>query len=555
MTTIVQAHTAFRWTAVLAAVLTLEAVLPGLGAETKAGKKAPAEKPAEQPAKKPRVKVTISKETTYVTGPLRKDGYVDYVAALNERCGRGVTPENNAAMLFWKAAGPAEIPKANRERFFKMLGTPPLPEQGDYFVPLDAYVKRLQDAGKLPASQPGKEAMEAFSKQESQAMERPWSRKEFPVLADWLAANEKPLAILAEACKCPRCYEPATCEDMIAPIGDFSPALEQHREFARVLLRRAMLRLGEGTVDEAWEDLLNCHRLARLVGQRPMLIDALVAVAIDGMACSGDRVFLQHARLRAAQAVKLRNDLARLPTLVNMADTFDVGERFVLLDCMSTAARKGLVSVMESLNNGKPVETTMPLANLTDSVMIDWNVVLRTANPWYDRMAAAYRKPTQAERKAAIRKIDEEALQFAVAARDMRSLAWSALANPRRATSQQLGRVLVSVFLPAISAVADADDRAVMRFDLVKLAFALAAYRADHGAYPAKLTDLVPKYVAQVPKDIFVDADLHYRRKGDGYLLYSVGANGKDDGGRGYEDQTVDEPCDDLVVRMPGAGK
>jgi len=38
-------------------------------------------------------------------------------------------------------------------------------------------------------------------------------------------------------------------------------------------------------------------------------------------------------------------------------------------------------------------------------------------------------------------------------------------------------------------------------------------------------------------------------------LLYSVGANGKDDGGKGYEDQTVDEPCDDLVVRMRGAGK
>ena len=41
----------------------------------------------------------------------------------------------------------------------------------------------------------------------------------------------------------------------------------------------------------------------------------------------------------------------------------------------------------------------------------------------------------------------------------------------------------------------------------------------------------------KIPKDIFNDdADLHYMRKGDGYLLYSVGANGKDDGGKGYED-------------------
>jgi hypothetical protein len=33
-----------------------------------------------------------------------------------------------------------------------------------------------------------------------------------------------------------------------------------------------------------------------------------------------------------------------------------------------------------------------------------------------------------------------------------------------------------------------------------------------------------------------------------GYLLYSVGVNRKDEGGRGYED---DPPGDDLTVRMP----
>ena len=58
---------------------------------------------------KPHVAITISKETTYITGPLRKDGYVDYVAALNQRFRAGVTPENNAAVPFLKAMGPGEI--------------------------------------------------------------------------------------------------------------------------------------------------------------------------------------------------------------------------------------------------------------------------------------------------------------------------------------------------------------------------------------------------------------------------------------------------------------
>src|SRR5258708_3874889 len=38
-------------------------------------------------------KFTIGKETTYFEGPVDKDGYIDYVAALNERLRKGVTPE------------------------------------------------------------------------------------------------------------------------------------------------------------------------------------------------------------------------------------------------------------------------------------------------------------------------------------------------------------------------------------------------------------------------------------------------------------------------------
>ena len=90
-----------------------------------------------------------------------------------------------------------------------------------------------------------------------------------------------------------------------------------------------------------------------------------------------------------------------------------------------------------------------------------------------------------------------------------------------------------------------------MRLRLTKLAFALVEYRADHGRYPAKLADLVPKYVKRVPKDIFNnDGDLHYSRKDGGCLLYSVGSNGKDDGGKSYDDRKNNEDWDDLTVRM-----
>ena len=55
---------------------------------------------------KPTPKFPLGKETTYVTGPLDKEGYVDYQAALNDRLSKGVSPDRNANVLLWKALGP-----------------------------------------------------------------------------------------------------------------------------------------------------------------------------------------------------------------------------------------------------------------------------------------------------------------------------------------------------------------------------------------------------------------------------------------------------------------
>ena len=114
-------------------------------------KPGPAAKVGQQPAEKPHVAITISKETTYITGPLRKDGYVDYVAALDERFREGVTPENNAAVPFLKAMGPGIIDAKCRDEYFRRLGIPPLPEKGDYYVAPNEYAHRQEHSGKSPA--------------------------------------------------------------------------------------------------------------------------------------------------------------------------------------------------------------------------------------------------------------------------------------------------------------------------------------------------------------------------------------------------------------------
>ena len=116
-----------------------------------------------------RVMVTVSKETTYITGPLRKDGYPDYVAALNERLSKGVTPENNFAGPFWKAVGPSAIDKAKRDAYFKLLGISSLPTDGDYFLPFSNYVDQQRQAARTAGRELNTEEIDAATKFKSPA--------------------------------------------------------------------------------------------------------------------------------------------------------------------------------------------------------------------------------------------------------------------------------------------------------------------------------------------------------------------------------------------------
>ena len=190
------------------------------------------------------------------------------------------------------------------------------------------------DAAKLLAAQgSGGVGMSLIADQYyNKAMERPWSRKEFPAVADWLAANEKPLALLTEATKRPHRYDPLLTSggETGLLIAGLLPAVQQSREAARAFNARAMLRIGEGDLDGAWQDILACHRLARLEAQGYTLVEMLVAITIDGIAATGDEALLRHPKLSAAQIAKMRADLAKLPPMATMADKIDIGERFTV---------------------------------------------------------------------------------------------------------------------------------------------------------------------------------------------------------------------------------
>ncbi len=69
-------------------------------------------------------------------------------------------------------------------------------------------------------------------------------------------------------------------------------------------------------------------------------------------------------------------------------------------------------------------------------------------------------------------------------------------------------------------------------FLAARTGLACRLYKSRNGSYPESLEALVPGILAEVPIDPFTGKPFVYRREGEGFIVYSLGSNEKDDGGR-----------------------
>ena len=497
-----------------------------------------------------KVKITISRETSYVDGPVNPDGTINYVAALNASLSKGVTRDNNAAVGLLQALG-ARRSKA-RGWIATLLEMPSPPDDRDYFVGFRLYA---QDQIESTAGQSDEERVEQFVEQRDQAMKAPWSAEQYPVTAGWLRANEKALAMVVSATKLPMYYMPLISDSDPPLLIDVDfPLLGALKEPARALVARAMARVATGDVDAARADLLAVHRLARLVGQRGTVVCRLVGVAIEIIACDGDCALAASGKLSAPQLKAHLADLQSLPPSWPMWEAVDRAERFFALDAVMMCARIGVPEATRKLAN---FGISLGRVKFYD-IPVDWDVVLRTFNSWYTRGVLAQRKPNAKERKAADRAVQRDAKElflwhanrFSEEMKNLMADDTSQDDSRRARISQAVGKALLTGFAISLGRATELHEEGIMRGDLAELALALAAHRSERGVYPAQLADLAPVYVKAVPNDCFSDKPLRYARATDGgagYVLYSVGTNQKDDGGKGCD---VGENVDDIVVRV-----
>ncbi len=495
----------------------------------------------KQPAP-PKPKLPLGKDTTFVTGPLDKHGYIDYEAALNAELSKNVSRDNNAMVLLMEVLGPAPeggdgLPPA----YFKWLDIPPLPPQGDYFISQHKYVHdQLGITG---------DKLEALYEVRYQLSQRPWKADDCPPLAEWLKANEKHLAKVAQAVRRPEYFNPLVTHRLEGEssnlIGALLPSVQKCRELSLALTMRAMLNLQAQKFDRAWDDILTSYRLGRLISRGATLLESLVGYGICLTAANATITFIEHANLEAQQALAHLRELQQLPPFPSLAEKIDLSERMIGLDSLQMIRRGGPGALKGVVGE---IEQPMPDA-MKALESLDWAVTMQTVNKWYDRLAAALRQKDRAAREKEFQKIEDDFQTIKKELANEEKIK-QRLDGPEAGpvVAKSIANTLMSLLAPAIRKLSAAQERALQVADNVLIAFALAAYQKDHGKYPERLTDLAPTYLPQVPKDLFSDQPLIYRRTAQGYLLYSVGPNGQDDGGQSFAD---DPPGDDLRVQIP----
>lgn len=489
-----------------------------------------------------------------------QEGSFDYAAALNAVLGRGVTPQNNAAVLIWQAIGPTPA-RGNPlpVEFFQYLGIPRPVASHEDFINSDRYFSEVL---RLP-----EKAVQQLQEQLHLLMSLPWKEREAPELAAWLNRNEKALELIRRATERPHYFTPAyRLNDDGTTISLFNNLFPQGlamRDVIRALDLRAMRKLGDGDVAGAWQDLLTTYRLCRLL-KRGTSIEVIIGAAGERITFRTAKAFLEHASLTPRQLAQCLEQLRQLPESPSFFAHVMLCEMAGILDYIQHKAPKNYVEAIGGIREffaspPPPLPRRLEDLPITQEGWINlqreiithhlrWSDYFRQHRASrYDPQALEALDPSPQAVEELRRQIEHEINM----GRNKDGSDADQVVRLQLLASRYTAWVIVSDTKKYLPHWDEIYWHCRQCMELLQVAFALELYRCEQGRYPEKLSQLADKYLSEVPPDRFRDHPLLYHVSPEFVLVYSVGRNGRDDAARSRLDDPNNDPgADDIVIRL-----
>ena len=491
-------------------------------------------------------KLIISRATTYITSPLEKYGLPDYKLALQQYLMRGVTAENNAAVpaieiamqgfhASWDDGKWIDYHALGAEQL-KFLGVPLPHLKIPRIHSIDLFFKQHAPQGFALPSEKSLAMVDtppytiALSVEEGYAADFPWRSSQCFLLWAAMDRNKGAFAVMRRGLRLKRFYLPnGDGPHPKWPLSCNLPLAAVMRPLGRYILLRSTLDLGRRHVRQAWRGAVALYRLGALVRQLPDPAGAAISGVLLSESLCVDRVLLGQLATRPHLLALVWKSIRAMPLPRPVTREYLLAWRMRALGELCRIYRE-TGNLPDSRKHAvfkiDPLDLFQLVNHPPHSINFNWQ--FRRLNATFDRLRAQLQAPVGSKRGKKLRKWinARTSAQFELDNRENNQLP----VGRKGYIPHELERLLsnkLSQKLRYHNALILTDEidfggvnyhlaRMVM---LIKIGYALAMYRHDHGRYPTSLAKLAPEYSRHPPLDPKTGKPMFYRLKGHGYEL------------------------------------
>ena len=313
--------------------------------------------------------------------------------------------------------------------------------------------------------------------------------------------------------------------------------LPRMKACAQYLALHANAALKAGDQAAALEDLKALFRLVGALRQEPLLISQLVNIAVVHIGLQPVWEGLADRQWTEANLKVIESELGHLDFLADYQHAMR-GERACAIWAVDYYRQVGLSGLNELVAQDDPSDSAA-----VERVIGRMLVQLVPAG-WSDQNKLSLCGTVERYLLPAV-DLEREIISPTVAHQ---------LQKEMDHLTMSLYDMLSRRLMPALASSANKFARAQTAVDFARIACALERYRLANGQFPDTLQALTPKFIAKLPHDVINGQPLNYHRTDDGqFVLYSVGANETDDGGKVEltKSGNIDMTKGDWVWRYP----